>query len=299
MDSDSVVSRTVIDFNSIYVIESLPDGDLKTGRDLYDSIVFPESGKLDGIHTEFSVARTQTELARRLAVIGRNAKLGNHKPIIHIEAHGTEDGIALADGSVMRWRTLIPICGDINQSCGMNLIVVAISCMGWNLTASLVPSDRAPVNMVIGPTAVMQAGELLDATRLFYRTLYSTLDLNAAIEAMNGGRPYGEWRIKPGLAEILFCWVFRTYVKQLATPEVLQRREDEIVANVIKNSTVARPQLLQLRLSVRRDLRDHRRLFERFRRIFLMIDLFPDRADRYGLTYDPCFDGEPELRQPA
>jgi hypothetical protein len=146
MDNDPVVSRTVIDFNSVYVIESLPDGDFKTGQDLYDSIVFPESVRLEGLHTEFAVAKTKDELARRLALISRNAKLGNHKPIIHIEAHGTDDGIALADGSVMDWRTLIPFYGDINQSCKMNLIVVAISCMGWNLapaSASGAPRSAA------------------------------------------------------------------------------------------------------------------------------------------------------------
>jgi len=296
MDNDPIVSRTVIDFNSIYVIESLPDGALKTGRDLYDSIVFPESGKLAGIHTQFSTARTPDEFGQRLAAVGRNTRLGNHKPIVHIEAHGTDDGIELADGAVVQWRELIGIFGDINQACGMNLIVVAISCSGWNLTASLVPSDRAPVNMVIGPVDTMKAGELLKATQVFYRTLYATLDLNSAIEAMNDNRPYAEWRIKPGLAEVLFCRVFRTYVKELGTSEVLQQREDKLVAQAIKSGNVGKEQLLQLRLSIRKDLRDHRKLFEHFRRIFLMLDIFPERADRYGLTYDLCFDGSRELR---
>lgn len=288
MDDDPIVSRTTVRFNSVYVIESLPDGELKTGRDLYDSIVFPASQKLDGVYTEFLRAYTRQDFARHLAEIKRGAALGNHHPIIHIEAHGSQDGIAMADGTEMKWKTLIPLFGDINQTCRMNLIVVAISCMGWNLTTSLIPSDRAPVNMVIGPVGVMRAGELLQATRRFYATLFSRLDVNDALSAMNDGQSYGKWRIKPGLAEILFCRVFRQYISELTTPEILQQREDEIVAQVVGTESVDPQQLDRLRTSIRHDLRDSRQLYDRFRRTFLMMDLFPEDAERFGLTYERC-----------
>jgi hypothetical protein len=252
-------------------------------------VVFPEAQKLGHLHTAFLTARTPEDFARHLGDINRAARVGNHRPIVHIEAHGSDDGIALADGTELSWRDLIPLFGEINQACRMNLIVVAIVCMGWNLTAALMPSDRAPVNMVIGPVGPMRADHLLVATRKFYAALYSELDLRKALAAMNDGKPYESWLIKPGLAEILFCRVFRQYVAELCTPEMLERRQDEIVTQVIGGRIVEPGQVRHLRESVRSDLRDFRRLYDRFKHTFMMMDLFPDDSARFELTYERCF----------
>jgi hypothetical protein len=288
MDDDRILSRTVVLFNSVYVIESLPDGEPKTGGDLYDSVVFPDSRGLEGVFTKFLSAGTRDDLVRCLAEVGRAARLANHRPIVHIEAHGSDDGIGLADGSTFLWSELIPLFGDINQACRMNLVVVAVSCFGWNLTGALMPSDRAPVNMVIGPVNAMSAGELLNATRKFYRSLFAELDLNKALEAMNLGRPYDEWSIKPGTAEILFCRVFRQYVAELGNPESVRRRSNAIVAQTIGDAQVDPTQVDRLHRKVVAELTDHRQQFDHYRRTFLMLDLFPDDADRFGLSYDLC-----------
>lgn len=290
--SDDPLYKTVARFNVIYVLESLGLGQPKTGQDLFDSVIYPAKDKLAGIHAEFISVPTKRDLLRQLTRITHAARVGNHLPIVHIEAHGGTDGIELADGSWLPWREVIPALTDINIACKNNLIVVAISCYGWNLTTSLMPSDRAPAFMVIGPPDPMTAAELLGATRRFYDTLVSALDLNEALEAMNDQLPFAQWRIRPGTAEILYCRVFRQYLDQLGSLDALRARENEIVANISRRRSLTVLGSATVRMEVRRDLADHRAAYDRHRDTFLMLDLFPADRERFGLTFDLCMPDE-------
>jgi hypothetical protein len=290
--------RTVVRFNVVYVLESLAPGEPKTGRDLFDSAVYPGTVALEGMHAEFAPIADESALLKKLSEIAHAARVGNHRPIVHIEAHGGPDGIELADGNYIPWSRVIPALTAINEACRNNLFVVAISCQGWNLTASLMPSDRAPVFMLIGPPANMSAETLLAATRRFYDTLVATIDVNRALEAMNNHAPFADWQLRPATAEILFCRAFRLYVNEVATPLALQARENELVAKITRQRNLNVLQSAALRLQVRADLQDHRAAYDRMRGRFLMFDLFPDDVARFGLTYDLCIPG-PAAHEPS
>jgi hypothetical protein len=291
LDSESEevpLYRTEVRFNAVYVLESLAPGEPKTGQDLFDLAVYPGTVSLEGMHAEFTPIANEEALLKRLSEIAYAARVGNHLPIVHLEAHGGSDGIELADGAYVPWTRLIPAFTAINEACRNNLFVVAISCQGWNLTASLMPSDRAPVFMLIGPPTDMRADVLLAATRRFYETLASTTDVNRALEAMNDDAPFKSWKLRPATAEILFCRVFRAYIIEEATPEALQTRENELVANIAAIRGLGPLESAALRLEVRTDLLDHRAAYDRMRARFLMFDLFPEDVGRFGLTYDLC-----------
>lgn len=287
--NDDAVYGTMVRFNVIYVLESLGPGELKTGSDLFDSVIYPATLRLPGMHAEYSRVENENALMMKLTHIAHAASVGNHLPIVHVEAHGGLDGIELADGHAVPWRRLIPALVEINKACRNNLIVVAISCRGWNLTASLMPSDRAPVFMLVGPPGNMTAGDLLRATRSFYQSLVEELDLNRALEAMNARLPYAKWHLKPATAEILFCRVFRSYVGEESSAEALRERENRLVAGITSARDLTALDVTALRLQIRADLADHRAAYDRIRETFLMLDLFPEDRPRFGLTYDRCF----------
>lgn len=292
---DAIVYRTELRFNSIYVIESLRDGEPKTGQDLYDSVIGPGASSFGtSMHKQVVAVRTENDLLAQLAVIAYAARRANHHPIIHIEAHGDESGIQLADGTAVLWRTITPRLAEINQACRMNLIVVAMACNGWGLTYALMPSERAPVNMVIGPPESVTASAISKATRLFYTSLLATMDLNAALEAMNEGVPYSQWRIKPGTAEILFCRVFRRYMEEFLTPSSVQERENALVARIAAVRQLDVVQTSHLRAEIRPKLTDARWWYHHFREHFLMFDLFPEIANHFGLSFDHCIRRSPE-----
>jgi hypothetical protein len=287
-NADEPLYRTEIRVNSIYVLESLRPGEPKTGEDLYDVVIYPGKSVRDGMYAQFARVPTKRDLIRQLSRIALAAEQANHRPIIHIEAHGGADGSQLMDGDYVRWTELIPLFTRINIACKNNLVVVAISCFGWGLTAALMPSDRAPVMMLVGPPDAMTAAELLEATRRFYHSLMSEFDMNHALEAMNDHRAFADWKIRPATAEILFCRVFRQYLAEQATPEALTARENALVATVIDGRPRRALDMAALRIAIRLDLANHRAAYDGHRHTFLMLDLFPGDQTRFGLTYDRC-----------
>ena len=56
-------------FNSIYIIESLPEGDLKTGRELYENCVYPLGNRKEGLHTSLSQPISKNEFIQTLVSI--------------------------------------------------------------------------------------------------------------------------------------------------------------------------------------------------------------------------------------
>ena len=114
--SDQIVSRTEVRFNAIYVLESLPNGDPKTGQSLFDDIVFPHTRKLPGAEAEYWRISNETELRAKLSEIERRTRIEGRRPIVHFETHGFETGLALADGSLVEWTSLIPALVPINQA---------------------------------------------------------------------------------------------------------------------------------------------------------------------------------------
>ena len=213
-------------------------------------------------------------------------------PILHLEAHGDEEGLALADGTHIPWTVLTPQLGAINRASRMNLLVLAMMCQGWDLTVALMPNDRAPVFMLVGPPHTLAAVAIQDATKRFYSTLLANWELTDALTSMNEGQLFEHWSIRPATAEILFCRVFRYYLQDLETGRTLQDRENKLVADMAIAGNLTVLDTAALRVDVRRWLSDHASWYEHLRRPFLMIDLFPENAGRFGLTYAKCLGGD-------
>jgi hypothetical protein len=287
--SDEAVSRTEVRFNAIYVLESLPEGDPKTGQALFDDIVFPHTRKLDGVEAEFWRVRTEDELRAKLREIERRTRLEGRQPIVHFETHGFDTGLELADGSFVEWTALIPALVAINHASRMNLLVVAMLCRGWSLMAALTSSDRAALLMLVAPPKDMTHAAILSATKRFYEAIVARLDLNDGLEAMNEHRPYADWPIKPGLSEILLWRHFRSHLEGL-TPEIVSAETNSRVANIARQRNLDLRDTAVVREDVRRFLLDHPARYDRLRRMFLMLDLYPENEWKFGLTYEKCLD---------
>lgn len=283
-----MVYRTEARFNTVYVFESIKTGDLKSGRELYDSILAPAQDALENFYASYKAIRTRDEFRSALTEIADECARLGRGPLLHIEAHGDKDGLELADQTHLPWDQLRAELSRVNQVSFMNLLVVASSCKGWFLTASMMPTERAPVFMVIGPPEDILAGDLEDANKRFYRKMVETFDLNSSLEAMNDGKPFAGWPIKPATAEILFCRAFRTYVKKVATSANLAERENRVVADVVRARQLNAIESAALRIQIRKHLADHAWWYDYLRRPFLMLDLFPANAYKFGLTYEKC-----------
>lgn len=267
-------------YDSIHILESLRDGDLKTGSDLADHLEYgPHKVKV-----RFRRPSTKSEFLECLADVATEARTGNHSPLIHIEAHGATPGLELSSGEFMLWSEMSDVLTGINVVSRLNLFVLMAACQGSHLTQIVQPIARAPVWGLVGPMRDITAGEIQTDFRAFYDEFFMSRNGRRALERLNNAPVGPTWRYAYFTARFLFRIVFQEYLKACATPTALKEREDLLVRQIVGE----RPAPAELRESLRAALANHDVHFQRMRREFFMIDLFPENDKRFPLTLAHC-----------
>lgn len=276
--------------DTVVVIESLRPGDLKTGTGLFDQVIRPLAVQ-QNLRSVFRAVRSKKAFFTYLNQLTTECRQGGHSPVLHIECHGSEDGIEIA-GEFVAWKELKPYLIALNTVSQLNLLVVLVACSGGHLARVVTPVDRAPVWGLLGPKKPMEAGRLFRDLSAFYRTFLSTLDGRRALEAMNGGPPSPSWSYSFIPSEWFFKVAYRSYVNQETTPHALARRADWIVAQVLLRRALPKAAASRLRRQTLRQLGNQEHFFNEFRRRFFMTDLYPRNALRFPLSYsDVAYDG--------
>lgn len=99
--------NTCINKCVVYIIESLPNGDLKTGCNLYEKLR-QEWLFNDDYNSVYEEVYSKEELKRLLLNISEQVKSkDNHNfYILHFETHGSEKGMWLSSGEMIAWIEL-------------------------------------------------------------------------------------------------------------------------------------------------------------------------------------------------
>jgi hypothetical protein len=274
-------------FDSVVVIESLNRQKSEpTGMNLFENTIAPALDR-HGMSGGLYQITTRAEFFGCLRQTLQMTKDG-HAPILHIEAHGDSEGLELASEQHIKWSELAPALTEINLGCQMNLLVVAAACEGWYLGSVLQPINRSPVWGVIGPPTITQAGKLYAATTSFYREMLESFDLSKALRAMNDHGDIDAWDFDLSSAELIFCIVFRHYMRDLIEGETQEQRANRLVADIARMKRLDVEQTMKLRAEITADLSDHKRWFEHYKHHFLMLDLFPQNARRFTYTFEDC-----------
>ncbi len=290
---------------AVHIIESLSTGEAQTGWQLFDELQPLGFTLRPHIETLFSREPTRAGFLARVAAVFNHLRQTGRAPIIHLEAHGLLDppraarGLYLASGEVVTWADLKPLLTEINLACSINLLLVSGACDGAAFAQVIVPSDRAPVFAVLGPTRVVTAGELFDGHLAFYRNLYRTRDLSPAISAANDAVPKGDRPFVLFGAEWFFREVLRGYFRRYCTQEAIDARVAKAapLEAALRADGALEEEIVARRNEFRRYLTDHRMHFEKFKPHFFAEDLFPANADRFNVAYDDCVPPAPEQVQ--
>src|SRR5690348_6591090 len=91
---------------AIHIIESLPPGELRTGERLRDVVEPLAQTTTPAIDVYFSRPQTRDDFLGQLANIGDVTANTGRLPLVHIEAHGTGEGLELARGDQVTWSEL-------------------------------------------------------------------------------------------------------------------------------------------------------------------------------------------------
>ena len=200
-------------------MQSLPAGELSTGRHLYR---FLQDLADTSDYVSFDEPETAEDFLGTLISIREHLLSTGEIPLLHIETHGDPDGITLLSGQSLGWHQLKGILTEINIASKLNLMVVLAACHGDNLVKTMRLTDRCPMWGSIGPQTTMPAGDLLDSIQVFYKEFLHSSDLILAFKKLNAavfglGCRYSLWR-----AENIFRWVYEGYMKAVSTGDSLK-----------------------------------------------------------------------------
>ena len=254
--------------DEVYVIESLPSGERRTGRELYEDLVIMAIAANPPRQVHYKPLTTRQEFLGLLRAIAHDAQQGNHSPLLHIETHGCPDGIGLASGEFLAWADFKQELTDINVISNINLLVILAACNGAHLLEVIQPTDRAPVRAVIGPDRTLKPSEIKVATLAFYRKLFETMDGVAAFHAMN--EACGQKTFSLHTADTIFLFLFRRYLRTMCTEEVIQQREQKALADAPSRG-YSGESLEQLRKAFRSVVCDYPAHFERLKHTFFSL----------------------------
>jgi Peptidase C13 family len=178
----------------VFIVESPKSEDLVTGK--LEGRLLSESLRLDGISqqyylvTDVEIFRTMVEYFKRIMTAQRNVI-----PILHISAHGSEDGIAFTNGRMMKWSTLVKILVNLNQACNGKLVLSLSCCMGSYINLELIKSiEQMPFQAAISAVGSPTWNDAAVAFVVFYHQyINKRIRISDAASIMNDASASETW----------------------------------------------------------------------------------------------------------
>lgn len=126
----------------------------------------------------------------------------------------------------------------------------------------------------------MKAGQVQGDFGAFYRTFFETLSGSKAVEALNANAPKGLYYLTT--AERFFYNVWRRYKQVLCSEGKIAERARDMYRRAKTEHLPKSPSVGQLKRMIRSREKD---LFERYRDIYFMYDLYPSNRSRFPVTH--------------
>lgn len=170
----------------VYIVESPSAQDLYLRRSEGDLI--RQAIALDEIPSASRCAISRDAFEAAL-VYGLSEALDAWKgraPILHISAHGGEEGIALSSGEVLLWRDLKDLLAPINKALNDGLLVCMSSCHGFaGIRMAMHPDDpHLPFFALVGNSQKPTWADTAIAFATFYHLIEKGYSFREAVEAM-------------------------------------------------------------------------------------------------------------------
>ena len=267
-------------FNQILIVDSIPAGERNTARLLHQDLELRAQVYAPTPEVLYRRLDCRRQFLALLLELTTTALATGDIPVLHIECHGNDDGLAFADGSFITWADLKVPLTSLNVATGMNLLVVVSACDGSSLTHTLGLVDRAPLHGLIGPIRAVTPDELMRAYLALYETLMRTRSASQAVEAMRVATP-GTFVYRA--AKSLFQYVWDHYQATQETPEARLERGRRMAANPPSgyDGPPVQPEEFAQLLAEK-----NREFFDTYRRKFFLCDLFPEHETRFAVRYE-------------
>ena len=171
--------ETNINFNSIWVIESLPESELKEVNELIEYLKQITDEKNIGFFVVKVTSKEELiyELKRILNFIDRGLS-----PIIHMAMHGSVDGLTLLKERIS-WAEIEPYFSEINLKVKNNLLITLAVCYGSHtIDFYKLNTKRAPFFGFIAPKGEINAKVIDDTLKKFYQNFFDIMHASKAFK---------------------------------------------------------------------------------------------------------------------
>lgn len=214
-----------LEFNTVFVIECLRSIDKKTGTDLFKDTIRRQLiyKKMDDKCHLFSI-KTKKEFFESLEHIKQHIIYNFVSPIIHIEMHGSPEGLESGEGELIEWKELRNILIEMNLVCENNLFLTLATCYGAYIFKTISPKFSTPFWGFVGAFEEVNVGEVLANFNAFYSEFLNSFDFNLAESALNQSNPTLISKFKFRNTQQVFDQAYSNYEAKYLTPQMVEHR---------------------------------------------------------------------------
>lgn len=273
--------ETSCESNSLVVIESLR-GERRTGLHLFNDLEVEFRSAKFGI--EYVDVARRVQMQRLFTQLTRAASDRGLRPILHLEAHGTEhgDGLVLApSGETVAWDEFALMARALNVVTANNLVVVLAVCRGFKAVLAATVVEPVPFCLLVGPDRPVTNQQILSSFGPFYRTLISLNEMGEALRHLPAG--YAHFN-----CEELFAGAMASYFRRHSAGRGRRERVERLVSEA--RSRLPATELRSIRRLAKEKTRATKEVFDRFKRTYLMTDI-PANTGRFKVAYDDVVPG--------
>lgn len=135
---------------------------------------------------------------------------------------------------------------------------------------------------MVGPTDVAKPSELLGSFSRFYQEWLRTTSGQRSVEALNEGLQGVPVEYYFTTAERFFLLAYRGYLKEYCHKKQYRARARRIRKELKKDKNKSTPSIGSIGRNFQKTQQE---FFEQCRRLFFMIDLFPENEARVSVCY--------------
>lgn len=267
-------------FNQILVVDSVPIGERNTARNLHADVAMRAKLVEEAPAVVYLRVESSDHFLAVLDQLIAAVEQHQHVPILHIECHGSQEGLQFADGSRSRWLELKPKLMALNTATRLNLLVIVSACEGSAIASTVGVVDRAPLWGFIGPMREVYPEQLEISFLAFYETLFRSRSASEAMAALRKSAPDSTYMLMT--AETMFQLIWDHYQAEYENTEAVAERAYRLHVQMADWP----PERRRTPEGIAQFSREiNPRIFERFRDRFFMLDLYPENASRFDVRY--------------
>jgi len=265
--------------SEILILSAVPEHDLQAARWLAEEITDIQTAGNEIPQLIFRTLLDPASFLRELDEALLRAQAGA-RPMIHLDGHGTPEGLRFDAQTFTPWPEIVDRFRLINIATRNNLVVTSGACHSAWAYSNTSLEQPVPFFGLLAPSKAISAGEVKEGFRHFYRAFLTTRNFEDGVNAMVG-------HVQQKVMAVLFApdfleGVVRTFIVDHCMGKGRRTRLESLVSQAVAAGAplaVARKTFRQeLQKPQARDLKrkgDH----------FLMIDIFPENADRFPIDY--------------